>query len=171
MKQVLFLGHSVLYYFPTYQFQNWEVINLSKSGGIAKDGYKKIKNAYLDFNTLDAVLVMYGINELHYRFTPQILLENLKNILEYLETTPFKGKVILSLIMKGWENKRYTNETIDCINKDIKKIAADFEVDLFSWATLYNESSEVDPKFSTDGIHLTIDGYEKFQLQLVKLLE
>lgn len=171
MKQILFLGHSVLYYYPKDYLKNWKVINRSISGSIAKEGYKQLQDSSIDFSALDAILLMYGINELHYRFKLDILLENLVNILNYLEHQSFTGHIILALIMRGWESNRYDNRSIDDINEKIKHLSKDFKVDLFEWKSFYNEKDEVDLIYSNDGIHLNSKGYEKFKVELVKLLE
>lgn len=171
MKRIMFLGHSVLAFYKEDQIGEWQIDNISRQGIITKEGLQILQDNVELARKAQAILVMFGINELYYQMKEESITTNLEQLILQLKEINGQAKVILSLIMQTPETTRLKPDKIDRVNQVIKKLSLTYQTELFDWQPLYDQEGKVAASNSLDGIHLSGQGYQVFNQQLIEILE
>lgn len=171
MKKMLMIGHSVLAYYKESRIDEYQITNLAKVGTIAQDGVKMLEKNPVEWSDYDIVLLMYGINEAYYRFKLERLISGLRNILDNINVSSNRPKVILSDIILPWKTDRLDPLVLTEWNLSISQLRQEYQCLPLDWAELYNSDGQVDPSYSIDGIHLNNKGYDLFTEELSRVIK
>ena len=165
------MGHSVLAYYKEQVIDDYQITNLAKVGTIAQDGVKMLEKTPVKWSDFDVVILMYGINELYYRFKLERLITGLRTIIERIHQSDPYLKIILPDIIIPWKTERLDPETVREWNEAISQLRLDYQCRSIDWNRLYNDKNQIDSLFSIDGIHLNNKGYNLFNEELSKTLK
>lgn len=171
MKSLLFIGHSVLALFPEDSLGDYRIHNLAKQGTIAKEGWRMVEKEAITFRDYDGLVLMYGVNELYFRFNKSLIGDYVEKILAEVRQQAPNLAVILVPVMPAESGPRYHMEDIDQVNQDLKTISQTYQCHWFSWDPFLDEEGQVEGDLTFDRIHLTPAGYTVFGDQLQALLE
>ncbi|MGX7108115.1 SGNH/GDSL hydrolase family protein [Facklamia miroungae] len=171
MKTLIFLGHSILSLYTKNTLGDWQIRNISKQGIIAKDGLKIAKDRSEALKNSEAVLIMFGINELYYQMKQEGVIKYLKLIVQLIQRINPEIDIILSQIIQTKETDRLKPNKIDWVNQEIINISENYHTKILTWEQMYNHSGNIASEFTIDGIHLTKAGYEIFENRLLELLK
>ncbi len=120
----------------------------------------------------DRIFIMIGINDLLRGFENEMVLSNYREILDTLQREHPQAKIVVQSILPhatsetaSWEGrdrlKNVTNARIRYLNTRLQAIAEE-ETGVY-YLNLYplfaDEERKLDPKLSTDGLHLNERGY------------
>lgn len=163
----LFFGHSVLDQYPYDKLSNKSLLNWGVSGATSKQMAKLIKT--FEFNTNSSqVLIMLGINDIKQKISKGDFISNIKKIINYFKEIQPESQVIISTIMHNNGNIYHNNEIIDAWNQEIRSIAKNLNIELFDLSFYDNSYGNVKYNYSTDGVHLTTEGYELLSKKLIE---
>lgn len=164
---VAFLGDSLT---DMYDLEKYYPEYLTANRGISGDTSLRLETR-LQTSVYDlkpkVVVMLIGANNF------DTLLDNYENIVKgIIENLPDTKLVLLSLTSMG---KKWGRNNVKAIrnNVEIKRIAEKYGcpyVDLFS-ALLNKETNEIYPEYTTDGGHLTDEGYTVFTNTLKPVLK
>lgn len=164
---VAFLGDSLT---DMYDLEKYYPEYLTANRGICGDTSLRLETR-LQTSVYDlkpkVVVMLIGTNNF------DTLLDNYENIVTgIIENLPDTKLVLLSLTSMG---KNWGRNNVKAIrnNVEIKRIADKYGcpyVDLFS-ALLNKETNEIYPEYTTDGVHLTDEGYTVFTNTLKPVLK
>ena len=155
-------GYDLAKYYPQYVTANRGI-----GGDTTFDLQKRLKTSVYDLKPKVAVMLI-GANN------PDTMLENYEQILTGLkENLPGTQIVLLSMTAMGGEHWGSKNQLAAYNNVSIKLLAQKYDftfVDLY--APLYDVSrGEVYDGYTTDGGHLTHEGYTVVTAQITPVLE
>ena len=154
-------GYDLEHYYPQFL-----VVNRGIGGDTTFDLENRLQVSVYDLQPKVAVMLI-GANNL------DTMMDNYERILQGLqENLPNTQIVLLSLTNMGQEWAR-GNETAAYNNTRIKKLA---EVYGFTFVDLYHPlmdvaTGQIRPEYTTDGGHLTAQGYEVLTAQITPVLE
>lgn len=168
--ELLFLGHSLLDFYPRDHIGNWKIRNVAKQGTIAKEGWKLLVEDPKILTNSNAVLVMYGINEIYYQMKEEMVMDYLERILQVIKAHRVDLPIILSSIIQTPETQRIKPAKIQRLNDQINQLAQDYGAYLLTWQAFYNSEGFIREEYTLDGIHLTAKGYQLFDQVLLQLL-
>ena len=168
--ELLFLGHSLLDFYPRDHIGNWKIRNVAKQGTIAKEGWKLLVEDPKILTNSNAVLVMYGINEIYYQMKEEMVMDYLERILQVIKAHRVDLPIILSSIIQTPETQRIKPAKIQRLNDQINQLAQDYGAYLLTWQVFYNSEGFIREEYTLDGIHLTAKGYQLFDHVLLQLL-
>lgn len=119
----------------------------------------------------DRIFIMIGINDLLRGFENEIVLSNHRDIIHQLQREHPDAKIVVQSILPhatseaaSWEGrdrlKNVTNARIRYLNTRLQAIAQETGVYYLNLYPLFaDEERKLDPKLSTDGLHLNERGY------------
>lgn len=163
----LFFGHSVLDQYPSDTISNKTIINWGVSGSTSKQMAELIKSFNLNTES-SQVLIMLGINDIKQNILKDDFVRNINEIIHYFKENQPESQVIISTIMHNNGNIYYSNEVIDAWNQEIRSIAKNLNIELFDLSFYDNSYGNVKYNYSTDGVHLTTEGYELLSKKLIE---
>lgn len=136
-------------------FPDKKIINLGLSGD-SLDGIHRRSSIIPHFSP-EMIFVEGGVNSLNSLSLDDLVSNYSTMIDEIIQTNPVSKIYIQSIlpISNSRENKNLTNKNILSMNAKLLEIANKYGavfVDLFS---VYASSGEMNPSYTTDGIHLT----------------
>jgi len=165
----ILLGDSISLWFPPELLLPGQVwLNQGISGETSTGLLQRLD--LLDQTNPDTILVMIGINDLLRGEEDSTLLNNHRQIIQYLKTTHPETEVVVQSILPHaetqatWEGRdrllALPNSRIRALNQELAAIAdaegAKF-LDLYS--LLADGQGNLQMDLSTDGLHLNRDGY------------
>ncbi|MCR8968602.1 GDSL-type esterase/lipase family protein [Facklamia sp. 7083-14-GEN3] len=171
MKKIIFLGHSILSLYKKESIGEWKILNVSKQGIIAKEGLQIAENIADDLIVSDAVLIMFGINELYYQMKKETIINYLDQLLVYISNMNPRIRIILSEIIQTDETTRLKPEKILWVNQELQELSKKFQTKILTWEQVYNSDGKISDQNTIDGIHLSKDGYTIFEDCLLELLD
>lgn len=169
--ELLFLGHSLLDFYPKTTLGTWQIHNVAKQGTIAKEGWQLITKDPEILNNCQAILVMYGINEVYYQMKEEMVIDYLNKILQEIKRRRPDLAIILSPIIQTQETTRLKPVKIASINDQINQLAKKFGTYQLNFQDFYNDQGFIQNDLTLDGIHLTPKGYRLFDQILLAILE
>ncbi|MGF3072798.1 SGNH/GDSL hydrolase family protein [Facklamia sp. P12945] len=170
MKKLIFLGHSILSFYKKESMGDWKIINVSQQGIIAKEGLQMAKKIANELVESDAVLIMFGINELYYQMKKESIITYLTQLLVFISELNPKIRIVLSEIIQTDETERLKPEKITWVNQELRKLSKRFQIKLLTWERVYDSNGKISDRYTIDGIHLTKEGYAIFEDNLLQLL-
>jgi lysophospholipase L1-like esterase len=169
-NQIVFAGDSITEGYPIQELIDNDIAIYNRGISAIRSDYllKNIDTLIIDLNP-DKVFILIGTNDLAYGKSPERIFSNIKEICLKTEERIPEVKIYILSIYPVNEGKRYkmavglrTNREIIEINnklRDFSKTAQNREyLNLYDSLTLKNQ---LNPKYSYDGLHLTVAGYLK----------
>lgn len=171
---IIFLGDSI-----TDEGEWSELFNNKKikNRGISGDTTEGISNRIDQILAAkpQKIFLMIGINDLREKHKPiENALKSYKTILVQIKTESPKTKVFIQSLLPVNNQKKYLydNNLIIQFNLALQKLAKDFDceyIDIFSH--LADSDSQLDNKYTLDGIHLNGQAYLKWKEVIRKYIE
>ncbi|BAY82447.1 lipolytic enzyme, G-D-S-L [Calothrix parasitica NIES-267] len=162
-------GDSLSLWFPSELLPNNKTWLNQGISGEKTAGLLKRLNLF-DKTTPESIFVMIGINDLIAGVNDETILENQRQILNYLREQHPKAKIVVQSILPHqgeqatWEGKEkllaIPNSRIRNLNQQLRTIAAKEDVKYLNLYPLFaNKQGSLRSKFTTDGLHLNPNGY------------
>ena len=162
-------GDSLSLWFPSELLPNNKTWLNQGISGEKTAGLLKRLNLF-DKTTPESIFVMIGINDLIAGVNDATILENQRQILNYLREKHPKAKIVVQSILPHqgeqatWEGKEkllaIPNSRIRNLNQQLRTIAAKEDVKYLNLYPLFaDKQGNLRSKFTTDGLHLNPNGY------------
>lgn len=165
----ILIGDSLTLWFPSELLPKGRYwLNQGISGENTTGLLKRLN--LIDRTHPETILVMIGINDLLQGVSDQVILENQRQIILYLQKTHPKAQIVLQSILPhqgqqiSWEGRdklqTISNNRIRRLNQQLQHIAATKSVKFLNLYPLFaTQQGELRPELSTDGLHLSPQGY------------
>lgn len=159
----VFVGDSITEGFPLADaFPKRHVINRGIGGDMVEGVIERLDVSVADLKP-SRVYVMIGINDLWWgeAVSMEVRGERYVRLLQGLKQAAPQADIFIQSILPGGGNMPELNARVVEVNTMLRRLAeeAGFTyVDLHPW--LGDETGALRPEFTTDGIHLTLGGYE-----------
>ncbi len=162
-------GDSLSLWFPTEllpESRNW--LNQGISGETSLGLLKRL--SLFDRTQPDSIFVMIGINDLIRGVSDSEILDNQRQIMAYLRKTHPKAQIVFQSILPHggeeitWEGRdkllAIPNSRIRQLNEQLHNIAIKEGIKYLDLQPLFTSNQgNIRSEFSTDGLHLTPEGY------------
>ncbi|MBX2865803.1 MAG: lysophospholipase [Leptolyngbyaceae cyanobacterium MAG.088] len=165
----ILLGDSLSLWFPAELLPGRRVwMNQGISG---EKTYTLLKRLHLlDVAEVDTIFLMIGINDLIWGESDQQVLDNYRDIMNYLNTEhPNTQVVVQSILPHGaetstWESRELlldlSNDRIRLMNQSLKDIANNYDAHYLELYPIFaNGEGNLRSDLTTDGLHLNREGY------------
>jgi lysophospholipase L1-like esterase len=162
-------GDSLSLWFPAEllpEDRNW--LNQAISGEISDGLLKRL--GLFDSTQPEVIFVMIGINDLIRGISDEVILDNQRQIMNYLRRMHPKAQIVIQSILPHgaeeatWERREkllaISNSRIRLLNQQLQSIAAKRGVKYLDLYPLFiNQQGNLRREFTTDGLHLSPAGY------------
>jgi lysophospholipase L1-like esterase len=162
-------GDSLSLWFPTEllpESRNW--LNQGISGETSSGLLNRL--SLFDSTQPERIFVMIGINDLIRGVSDREILDNHQKIMAYLRKAHPKAQIVFQSILPhggeevSWEGREkllaIPNSRISKLNQQLQNIAAKEGIKYLDLQPLFmNEQGNMRSDFSTDGLHLSSEGY------------
>ncbi|MDR1897208.1 MAG: GDSL-type esterase/lipase family protein [Prevotellaceae bacterium] len=116
--------------------------------------------------------IMGGINDIGRGLPVDVIVENMRTIVENLNSHGIKTVIQSTLyISKQADPKKKRNAAVDELNKHLKEICAEKGLLFLDVNQTLSSDGALDEKYTYDGVHLLGSGYEKWRDLLVSVLK
>ncbi|MCP5513702.1 MAG: hypothetical protein H7A24_17565 [Leptospiraceae bacterium] len=160
---IVFLGDSL-----TEWAGNWnqllnteaEIRNMGIAGNTGFDIQDRL-DGVLDLQP-NTVFLMFGANDIFQGYNTDIIIATYREILSSILIST-GGKVIIQSTLPVSNQSdifRKMNESITDINKNLILLAGEMNLDYLDLHSKFKSENELNPKYTTDGVHLSDFGYE-----------
>jgi lysophospholipase L1-like esterase len=156
------VGDSLSMWFPSQRLPSGQ---LWLNQGISGENSRQILNRLSAFSQTrpTTIYVLAGINDLRQGASDAVLLDNLRQIVRRLRLNHPQSQIILQSILPT-RLSAIPNERIHNLNQQITIIAQQEGTGYLNLHTLFVDSQgQLRQDLTTDGIHLTRQGYEVWQ--------
>ncbi|AFZ18705.1 GDSL-type esterase/lipase family protein [Allocoleopsis franciscana] len=161
-RLTILLGDSLTLWFPSQRLPGRQ---LWLNQGISGENSGQIRRRLSAFAQTqpDTIYVLAGINDLRQGVADDVILNNLRQIVQRLRQNHPRGQVVLQSILPARLNA-ISNERIRNLNQQIAGIAQREGAGFLNLHPLFtDEQGEMRQELTTDGIHLSHQGYEVWQ--------
>jgi lysophospholipase L1-like esterase len=162
-------GDSLTLWFPTEllpEGKNW--LNQGISGEISKGLLKRLN--IFDRTQPEVIFVMIGINDLIRGTNDEVILDNQRQIINYLKNVHPKAQIVIQSILPHGSDKAtwkgrdkllaVANTRIRRLNEELQSISNKKGVKFLDLYPLFtNTEGNLRQEFTTDGLHLNREGY------------
>ncbi len=169
---IVFIGDSIIEFFPLKKYLGRDIplINRGIAGTDSDWLLANLKDQLL-FLEPSKIVILIGTNDIGMGKDLTTIYKNIVSIISKIRSELFTTKIYLisvlpvneSLEFKGRVKMR-TNKLIHCLNQNLCHIPN------ISFLNLYQDfldsDGNLDKIFTTDGLHLSAKGYEKFAQEL-----
>ncbi|BAY12017.1 SGNH/GDSL hydrolase family protein [Calothrix sp. NIES-2098] len=117
----------------------------------------------------DAIYVMAGINDIRKNTSDEVILRNHRRIMRSLRQAHPKSQIIIQSILPA-RLPSISNQRIRYLNTQLELIAKQEKVtyiNIYRWFTDFE--GNLRPELTTDGLHLSPDGYEVWRSALEQI--
>ncbi|MEB3336238.1 MAG: GDSL-type esterase/lipase family protein [Leptolyngbyaceae bacterium] len=173
----ILVGDSLSLWFPADLLlpeETW--LNQSISGEGATGLLKRL--SHLDQTRPEAIFVMIGINDLLRGASDETLLQHQRQIVQYLKRQHPDSHIVLQSILPHagdrttWEGrerlKPVPNSRIRTLNRQLESMASEEKVYYLDLHPLFtDQQGDMRPELTTDGLHLSHQGYWVWRSALV----
>ena len=167
-QKIVFVGDSITDRYDLnqyYQYDNKIVINSGISGYKTTNMISRFHNL-IEQHQADKLFLMIGTNDLGSGTENDVIVNNIKTIIEMIKEKSSKTKIYLESIYpvnleKRPTDKNRNNEDIRYINTQLKKYCAENNIiylDVYS--ILQDVDGNLKSEYTEDGLHLNNDGYD-----------
>jgi len=164
----ILVGDSLSMWFPKEKLPAGKLWLNQGISGDTSDGVLKRLSAFSDTKP-DVIYVMAGINDLRKGAKDKAILVNYRRIIRNLRKNHPSSLIIVQSVLPT-RMAKISNNRIRQINKQLLLIAkeerANF-LDIHTWFTDFE--GNLRPDLTTDGLHLSQDGYEVWQSALQQI--
>lgn len=168
-RLTILLGDSISLWFPNdllFSDRSW--LNQGISGENSTGLLRRL--GILDQTRPDTIFLMIGINDLLRGDSDEVILNNHRQIISYLQATHPTTQIVVQSILPHaaeaatWEGRdrllRLPNQRIFNLNRELEAIAAEFDVDFLNLYPMFtDDQGNLPMSLSTDGLHLNRQGY------------
>ena len=161
----ILLGDSLSMWFPS---QRLPIAQMWLNQGISGENSSQILRRLSAFSQTrpDTIYVLAGINDLRQGVADQVILNNLRQIVQRLRHNHPQSQVVLQSILPTDVNA-IGNQRIRHLNQQIAAIAKQEGAGYLNLHSLFvDEQGQMRQDLTTDGIHLAHRGYEVWQQAL-----
>ena len=182
-ENIVFLGDSIFWMYDVEKyFEGMNVVNSGISGHKTTDVLDDMKNRVYKYNPSD-IFIMIGTNDvLDSELSNEDTIENVGKIIDAIkENRPYTNINVISIFPvnrtddeKVNHSMVYTrnNEDIQIMNTGIKKVCKEKKVTYINvYDLLLDEEGNLKIDYTTDGLHITSDGYEIITNKLKEYLD
>ncbi len=182
-ENIVFLGDSLTYRYDLEKYfgNNHNIVNSGIDGNTTEDILDNMKSRVYNYNP-SKVFILIGTNDIIKDKTSTEISTNIEKIIENIKENRPGCKIYLeSLYPVNNGNDRKirsntvqsrTNETIEEINKTIKKYCQKNNI---TYIDLYNDLIDDDNNlkldYTVEGLHLSDEGYEVITKKLTKYID
>ncbi|HEY9834553.1 MAG TPA: GDSL-type esterase/lipase family protein [Stenomitos sp.] len=161
-RLAILLGDSLSLWFPSQRLPGSQ---LWLNQGISGENSGQIRQRLSAFSQTqpETIYVLAGINDLRQGVRDDVILNNLRQIVQRLRQNHPRAQVVLQSILPARLNA-ISNERIRNLNQQIAGIAQREGAGYLNLHPLFtDEQGEMRQELTTDGIHLSHQGYEVWQ--------
>jgi lysophospholipase L1-like esterase len=163
LKKTVLLGDSITEFNP---LKHNEILNLGVHGDTTENILLRIEK--LGEIKCKKIILKAGINDILKKFTLEKSYTFYKKILETLEEN-FEEIILLSVL--PIEKYSKINMKVRKLNKLIEDLSICHNLKFINLYPLFcDENFNLKKEYSTDGIHLSSEGYEVLNYEIIKLL-
>lgn len=167
-RLAILLGDSLSLWFPSDRLPSEQ---LWLNQGVSGDTTQQILHRLPAFKQTrpSTIYVMAGVNDLKQGVTDNEILWNFQRIVGSLKQAHPQAKIIIQSILPT-RSATISNQRIQALNQRLAAIAlrtGALYVDLYP--QFLDETGQLQPAFTTDGLHLSSDGYETWRLALKQI--
>lgn len=163
----VFVGDSITEFFPLKKYLGREQALINR--GIAGTDTVWLQ-AHLDEQVLalepSKIFLMLGVNDIGRGYPNQDIVSRLSEIVARIRQDNCFASIYLLSLLPVNESPSYqgtvkvrNNQTIQALNADLSVLTGVEYIDLYP--TLLDESGQLAESYTSDGLHLTMTGYEK----------
>lgn len=179
----LFLGDSIT---QCYKLEDYypgkPVVNSAFSGYTTRKVLENMKEMVYDYNP-SKVFILIGTNDFIYKMSNEETLNNIEKIINKIKKNRPYCEIYLESIYPindGDDDKinhkmvsdKRDNETIIALNKELKKIAEEENITYINlYDDLLDDDGNLDIDYTTDGLHISDDGYEVITNKIKKYIK
>ncbi len=168
-KNIVFLGDSITEGYDLEKFfpdTDSVIINSGVSGNTTEDILKHLKKRAAQYKP-SKVFLLIGTNDIGFGYKDEKTIVNIKKIIRELHDKCEGVEIYVESIypvntkMKKSKAGDRDNEAVEYINEEIEKYASNNDlvyIDLYS--KLVDEDGNLSKEYTTDGLHLSEEGYE-----------
>lgn len=172
---VVFLGDSITQGWGEHlqpDFETLKVANRGISGDTTRGMLIRLEDDVLSLNP-QGVVILAGTNDLEEGAEPKVIAANMELILESLHEHDAKMPIILCNVMPSSASKKRPAKAIQEINALYASVARGFEqvTVLDTWTLFANDQGDAKAEEFPDLLHPNRQGYEKWRMALIPLLE
>lgn len=179
-NQIVFAGDSITEGYPTSELIKLDKIIYNRGIGAIRSDYllEHIETLILELKPVK-VFILIGTNDLAYAKAPKRIVENIKNICLKIEEKFPQTKIYLLSVypVSNTEECRFavglrTNKDISEINNLLEDFCkgSNNKTYLNLFDSLISDNS-LNPKYTYDGLHLSVEGYLKVTEKLIPYLK
>ncbi|MBL1213028.1 MAG: hypothetical protein HND52_06710 [Ignavibacteriae bacterium] len=160
--EIIFLGDSITDRCEWFElFSNPLVKNRGLSGDRTSGVLDRISE--VTESNPDKIFIMIGVNDLRHDVSIEDILKNYQSILEKIKSDSPQTKIYIQSVLPVNEligKPKTTSEEIIKLNIKIENLAGEYRIPFVNvFASLADEDSRLDEKYSEDGLHINGDGY------------
>jgi lysophospholipase L1-like esterase len=171
----ILVGDSISLRFPPGKLSEYRVLNQGISGETTAGLLKRLN--VFDQTQPDVIFVMIGVNDLLRGRSDSEILEDQRRVIETLKAAHPEAKIVMQSILPHaveqvtWEGRdrllAIPNHRIKALNEAVEAIALTESVDFFNLYSLFaNSEGNLRRELSSDGLHLSTQGYEVWGIAL-----
>lgn len=181
-ENFVFLGDSITDWYPIEElYEDMPIVNSGKAGYKTQDILEEMDELVYQYNPTK-VVILIGTNDLNNDVPEDKMLENIEKIIKDIKKNRKKAKLYVQSIypINNSDNNKInkdtvgvrTNETIQRVNKQIKKICKQQNVTYIDmYSELVDNEGNLMLKYTKDGLHISELGYLKITRILLSYLE
>lgn len=182
-ENILFLGDEITKDFDIdAYFKDYFVVNSGEDDNTTKDILDNLAQRVYQYNP-SKVFIMIGTNDLvDEDISNDDIVNNIRDIIKEIQGNRPYAKIYVESVYPINESdddkidedvlSDRRNKEIKQINEMLEELAEELEVTYIDvYSELLNEDSELDLDFTTDGFHISDEGYEKISDVLQKYIE
>lgn len=181
-ENFVFLGDSITDWYPIEElYEDMPIVNSGKAGYKTQDILEEMDELVYQYNPTK-VVILIGTNDLNNDVPEDKMLENIEKIIKDIKKNRKKAKLYVQSIypINNSDNNKInkdtvgvrTNETIQRVNKQIKKICKQQNVTYIDmYSELVDNEGNLILKYTKDGLHISELGYLKITRILLSYLE
>ena len=167
---VLFLGDSIVEYFPLYELLKTPKTVINRGiRGYRSDLLLEHLESFLFGQAVDKIFLLIGTNDIGKEIPQQETVKNVENIIQTITRNYPLAEICLLSVLPVNETATYkkrvhrrSNQKIQALNHAYQELASAYMNVTFLniYDNLLDEAGQLKESFTTDGLHLTVAGYQ-----------
>lgn len=169
---VLFLGDSIVEYFPLYELLKTPKTVINRGiRGYRSDLLLEYLDSLLFGQAVDKIFLLIGTNDIGKEIPQQETVKNVESIIQTIARNYPLAEICLLSVLPVNESPTYkkrvhlrSNRKIQSLNHVYQELTSAYMNVTFVnvYDSLLDEAGQLAEAFTTDGLHLTVAGYQVF---------
>lgn len=158
--QVCLIGDSLVEYWMVDEISNMKTFNAGIGDLTSKECLELVDK--IDLSSFEIFFIIIGTNDLKYKIPLDIIVNNIKSIIDLVLYKNPKARIIYSLVpnvRRRWDRR---NDDINRLNIKLNDMLGG-KVSVLSLSFLNNIYGELQKRNTIDGLHLSDIAYKKLQ--------